>query len=150
MKKISVIGIMIMLVVGLIACASTAPCRSRRLHRTVRNHYNDFGETYVTLGELTAFEWDRALFYYWTNPQFIYDRLGVWFSSPWEQIGILFVHEYEIVYYEHFPQIWEGAIDPRGTEFTILGARNGDIFYPDDVFLVISGDRIQWQQTTNE
>jgi len=113
---------------------------STQFQRAVQNHYRRHGASYVTLGELTNFEWDRAVYFrrvphwYWA---LAYDAVGERFSGAVsERIGIVFSNGDEIVYFEFFPETWVGM--NYRIHFDISTSTGGSlhIFNPNDVFRV--------------
>jgi len=111
---------------------------STQLQRAVQNHYRRHGVSYITLEELTDFEWDRAVYFrrvphwYWS---LAYDAVGERFSGAVsERIGIVFSNGDEIVYYEFFPETWVGMNYRMHFDISTDGILH--IFKPDDVFRV--------------
>jgi len=119
---------------------------STRLQRAVWFQRLTHGDSYVTLGELMNFEWDRAVYFrHIHNPRYIADSLGVQLEQihrvPTDlTIGIAFARNNEIVYYELFPQTWRG-IDFVSVRFDIYAGTLRRI-YPDDVLEVRSRNRL--------
>jgi hypothetical protein len=109
--------------------------RNRRLRNAVQRHYREHGISYVTLDDLTNFDWDMAMYFRNTNSLFTYETLGVDFFKTDLTIGILFINDGELVYYELFPQTWRG-IDFVAMVFDIRNTENGTIIYPHDVLEV--------------
>jgi len=122
---------------------------NQQLYRAVQNHVREYGQSEITLGELVEFDWDQALFFDYTNPNAIYERIGVYFGGTDLTRGLLFINDGEIVYYEYFPQraVW---IDIQHIRLAMgCGARNLDIFGRDSVFSIrigedYFGNRIYW------
>ncbi|MCL2354365.1 MAG: hypothetical protein FWC68_00445 [Oscillospiraceae bacterium] len=81
---------------------------NQKIYRAVRNHVRTYGENVVSLGELTEFEWEQAVYFSRTaNPLDIYEAVGVQFHGSMDlSRGIIFINDGEIVYYEYFP--WKG------------------------------------------
>ena len=132
-----VVGIVVLVVASLMIINHL---NSTRLQRAVRNHHRIHGASYITLGELTNFEWDRAVYFHHVpNSIWVYDAIGGHFGRPGVTdltIGIVFANGDEIVYYELFPQTWRG-LDHR-VHFDILTGRILHIFHPDDVLRVLN------------
>ena len=113
-----------------------------QFQHAVQNHYRRHGASYVTLGELTNFECDRAVYFrrvpsrYWS---LVYDAVGGRFGGPYVldlTIGIAFANGDEIVHFELFPVTWHG-IDDR-VHFDIITVSRMHTFNPDDVLRVIN------------
>ena len=116
---------------------------STRLQRAVRFHHFRHGVSYVTLGELTNFEWDRALyFHHMPNSAWIYDAFGVRFGGARTDltVGIVFFNGTTIAYYELFPQTWRGL--DNTVRFDILTSSTTRTIYPDDVLKVVSRNHL--------
>jgi len=116
--------------------------RSSQLYQAVQAHVQQHGESTVSLAQLTDFEWEEALYFYYTNPTAIYDAIGVRFAETDLTTGLLFVKNGEVVYHEFFPQK-AGGISPRwGRGFDVYPAeltmqnvgQSLRIFQRDDVF----------------
>jgi len=123
------------------------------LYIALRNHVETYGESRVTLGELTDFEWEQAVYFSYTNPATIYETAGVHFTQTDLTIGILFLNNGEIVYYELFPQRLQGAIDLHRIRIKMqVNDPSIETFEPDDVFDVgvtedHFGDTLYWMRT---
>jgi|GEM_PF-2616337 len=116
---------------------------STRLQRAVRNHHRSHGVSYVTLGELMNFEWDRALYFYrLPSSAWIYDVFGVGFGGARTDltIGIVFFNGNTIAYYELFQQTWRGM--DATVSFDILTDSITRTIYPDDVLRVVSRNHL--------
>ena len=118
--------------IGLGACTMTN-LENERLYHAVRSHVHEYGESTVVLGDLTDFDWDQSLFFSYTNPGSIYEAIGVNFQKTDLTIGIIFVRDGEIVYYELFHRDYSG-ISPLPSRFSMLGATSLTIFEQDDIF----------------
>lgn len=105
------------------------------LYRAVRNHVQEHGKSTVKLEELLNFDFDYALFFDKTNPKAIFEVAGVHFQNTDLTIGMIFIKNGEIIYYELFPQRWRG-INPLPSRFSMYGASSLTIFNHDDLFII--------------
>jgi len=80
----------------------------QKLYRAVSSHVREYGESIITLAELTDFEWEQAVYFSKTANQIdIYEAVGVMYGGSMDLTrGIIFVNGGEIVYNEYFP--WRG------------------------------------------
>ena len=122
-----------------------------QLHRAVRSYVREHGESTVTLGELMSFEWDQAIYFGKGQPNRIYEETGVEFKRLGYQLGIIFVKNGEVVYYEYFPQRGElASLDIYPVRLTMRGVRQSvRVFERDDAFTVGRtggnfGNRLYW------
>jgi|GEM_PF-2392004 len=86
------------------------------LFTAVRNHVETHGQSFVTLGELTDFEWCLAAYFRVpsASPADIEAIIGVPFNRPMDLVGgMVFVRDGEIVYFEIFIDTFLDTSDPR-------------------------------------
>ena len=105
------------------------------LYQAVRTQVKEYGESKISLEELLDFNFDYALFFQKTNPKEIYEVIGIQFINTDLTMGLIFVKDEEIIYYELFPQRWQG-ISPRPSRFTMQDAISLTIFEPEALFIV--------------
>lgn len=149
------VAIVIVLVLTLRGVLNHMNRSETELYQSVRNHVETYGESSIILSELTDFQWERAVYFHYTNSQVIYETAGVHFAETDLTIGILFLNEGEIVYYEFFPQRASGGIDLRPIRISMQGVgQRVAVFESHDVFEIGSsvdyfGETLYWIRLQN-
>jgi len=152
MQKNRLIWILIslcLIVLLTVVCFNLINRSNTQLYRALRNHVREHGESTVTLDELTDFDWNKAVFFSYSNPREIYEASGVIFTRTDLTRGVLFIQDGVIVYYEIFPQRPRGFIDLHPIRIFLYYERSVRIFEQDDVFDVgvragHFNDRLYW------
>ena len=149
MIAISVLCFAILVCLGILTFTSRG---KEQLYHAVRNHVRGHGESTITLGELMGFDWEQALYFNNTNPLTIYEAVGVDFTGTDLTIGILFIKNGEIVYYEYFPERVTDRIDLHPVRLSMQNTGQGvRILKRDDVLEVGTaedsfGDHLFWMK----
>jgi len=97
-----------------------------------------------------GFDWEQELYFNNTNPFTIYEAVGVDFTGTDLTIGILFIKNGEIVYYEYFPEGISKRIDLHPVRLSMQNIGQGvSVFWRDDVLEAGAaennfGDHLYW------
>ena len=121
-----------------------------RLYHAVRNHVMAQGNGEVALGELTDFEWDKAMIFGPVGPDgcvaHIKNVIGVEYNGRRSSgtTGIIFVKDEDIVYYEAYSSLifFVDQVPPRLSISIDSGLRSSSIFFPEDIFSVGMGQSL--------
>ena len=133
-----------LIIVACLALVSLAGCLTRpstnrnktQLYQAVQSYIHQHGEGTVSLGQLTDFDWDQVLYFYYSNPSDIYDAIGVHFTETDLTTGLLFIKNGELVHSEILPQKSKG-IDVYPVNLTMQNVgQKLRVFQRDDVFEV--------------
>ncbi|MCL2356291.1 MAG: hypothetical protein FWC70_03890 [Defluviitaleaceae bacterium] len=148
LKKVITAGFAILILTGATGCfLDSRPFPTGELFLAVRERVETYGESLVTLEELTDFEWCRAL--YFRRPsattEDIESALGISFDRPMDLVGgMIFVHNDELVYYEIFFDTFLDTSDPRRRFFVHVPTTRVQLLEHDDLFSVGRRDGLYW------
>lgn len=147
-KKYAIICLIVIFAIAIGGAVYTVLYQdNQRLYRSVRSYVNRHGNSVVSLGSMTDFRWEKALYFkHPTSHQEIEDAIGIRYTGETDLIaGLIFVNEGEIVYYELMRRDFDHLFTRRSRfsfnpRISHEDESNIRIFLPDDIFEIGKSD----------